>query len=277
MTHSRSWFTVNQVGYFVAILYALIIAIPVYFVVISGFKDHSEVLREPLAPPTHFSFDNFTTAEERAHLLEAMITTFKIVASAEGLNLALGFLAAYAIARIRLPEAYLVEGIFSAGFLVPAFAIIVPIFLLATDLGMLYKPSYLITFYAVSLLPLTIVILASNMRQIPPDYEEAALIDGANRLQTIWHIFLPLTRSAVSTVLILNFLDIWNEYLFALILLPGNTKTIQLAVPMLRSERSVDYGLIAAGITISLIPVYIIFILFQERIVKGMTAGGIKS
>ncbi|MEQ8675250.1 MAG: carbohydrate ABC transporter permease [Aggregatilineales bacterium] len=268
--------TFNTVGYGVALLYALTIIVPISFIVLSAFKDHSDILANPLSLPTNLSIDNFFEAQERANLLTAMLNTASVIIGAEVFNLVFCYVAAYGIARIKLAESRLVEAVFSAGFLIPAFAIILPVFLLAANLGVLYEPGYLIAFYAVSRFPLTIVILASAMRQIPQDFEDSAVIDGANRLQVIQHVFLPLTRSAVATVIILNFLYVWNEYLFALILLPGDFKTIQLAVPLLRAERSVDYGLISAGIVISLIPIYIIFIIFQESIVKGLTSGGLK-
>lgn len=266
----------NMVGYAAGLLYALTIIVPVSFVFISAFKDHADILANPLSLPSDLNFDNFIQAQERADLIQAMLNTVSVLLGAEMFNLLFCYTAAYAIARLKVFEGFLVETIFNAGFLIPAFAIILPVFLLATELGVLYEPSYLTMFYAVSRFPLTIVILVSAMRQIPQDFEDSAVIDGANRFEVIWYVFFPLTRSAVATVVILNFLYVWNEYLFALILLPGDFKTVQLAVPLLKAERSVDYGLISAGIVISLIPIYIIFIIFQESIVKGLTAGGLK-
>lgn len=276
MPRSIRFSTFHLVGYTVALLFALTIIIPIGFVVISAFKDHSAIVTSPLSLPTSLNFDNFSLAEERAGLLEAMRNTVIVIVGAQLVNLCVSYLAAYAIARIRVIEAAVVEGVFALGFLIPAFAILLPVFLLAVDLNMLYDPLYLVAFYAVVQIPLSVVVLASAMKQIPQDFEDSAVIDGANRLQVIWHVFIPLTRSAVATIIILNFLYVWNEYLFALILLPGDFHTIQLAVPLLRAERSIDYGLVSAGIVISLVPIYIIFVIFQESIVKGMTAGGLK-
>jgi multiple sugar transport system permease protein len=103
------------------------------------------------------------------------------------------------------------------------------------------------------------------------------VIDGASVLQIIYYIFLPLSVPGIITVLVLNFINIWNEYLFALILMDSDNRTVQLATALLRAnQRSVDFGLIAAGVVMSMIPVFIVFILFQEKIMNGMLAGAIK-
>ena len=140
-------------------------------------------------------------------------------ACAEILTLVLAFPAAYAIARIQTRLGAMVEALFALGFLIPAMAILMPVFLTAIRLGLLYNPLMLIIFYPATLLSLTILLLASQLRGIPKELEESAIIDGASHLQLIWYVFLPMARPAVITCLLLNFLSVWNEYLFALILL----------------------------------------------------------
>lgn len=264
-------------GYFLAILYALTILVPLYFVLISSFKDNAEIFSAPLGLPEHLEFGNYFLAQERVNLLRAMSVSAAITSLALILNLSVAIFAAYAIARIRTRAGRWVETFFSTGFLIPVFAVLVPVFLLAARTGLLYEPSFLILFYAGSHLPIAIVILTSQMRQVPDGLEEAARIDGANHLQIIWHIFIPLSKPAVITVLVMNFIAFWNEYIFALILLAGDTRTVQLVVPLLRSERLVDYGLVSAGIMASVIPVYLIFILFQEQVVSGLMGGAVKN
>lgn len=265
-------------GYALAVLYALTIVIPFYFVFVSAFKENAEIFSAtPLALPTSLSVAKFELAQERADMFGAMWNSLRIVIGAEGLTLLLGFPAAYAVARIRVWLARWVELLFALSFLIPTFALILPIFLLSVDLNMLYDPTYLIIFYSASRLSLTVILLASHMRDIPIELEEAAMIDGASRLQIIYRIILPLTQSGIATILVLNFIHFWNEYLFALILLPGDERTLQLALPLLRSERLVDYGLVAAGVVIAVVPLYLLFISFQERIVTGMLSGSVKA
>jgi multiple sugar transport system permease protein len=263
-------------NYSLAILYSLIIIIPIYYVFISSFKSNVEIFTSPLGLPISWSFSNYVQAQKQVNLIGAILFSASIVFYSEILCLILGFLAAYAIAHYQIKEAGWVEGFFGVGFLIPVFAVLVPVFLLAAQLKLLYNPIFLVFFYSVYQLPLTIIVLATYIRQIPRELEESAQIDGASFWQILRHVIFPLSQSGVITVLVLNFLTFWNEYLFALILLSKNTRTIQLALPLLKSQRLADYGLVASGVIIALIPVYVVFIFFQGRIIKGMLEGGVK-
>ena len=265
------------IAYILALLYAMTIIIPIYYVIISSFKTNLEIFGSPLALPTSIAqIGNYLLAQERVNILRAMGISALITIATLVLNTSFGFIAAYAIARMHLKISSMLEAFFGAGFLIPVFAVIVPVYLLAAQTGLLYNPIFIIVFYAASHLPLTIIFLATHMRQIPSELEDAAMIDGANRLQIIWHIFFPLSSSAVVTVVVMNFIACWNEYLFALLLLEGDMRTVQMVIPMLRSERLVDYGLVSAGIVMSMIPIYLLFIFFQEKIVTGMMGGAVK-
>jgi multiple sugar transport system permease protein len=263
-------------GYVLGILYSLVILIPLYYVGVSAFKDNQEIFSAPMALPARLSLENFAKAEVTGRLGRAMVISFAVTASAEVLNLLLAFPAAYAIARIRTPLARLVERFFSLGFLIPAFAMLVPILLLMAQLNVLYTPLSLVLYYPVWQLPLAIVVLASYLRTVPHELEESAEMDGANRLQIIRYILFPLAQSGVITVMIINFISFWNEYLFSLILMSQENRTMQVALSILKGERLVDYGMLGAGILISIIPVYIAFLVFQERVVEGIYAGAVK-
>ena len=264
-------------GYFFSILYAFLIIIPLYFVVISAFKNNSEIITTPLALPSAFDFNKFLQAQANVNLLRAMLISVAVAIGAEILTLVLVFPAAYAIARIQTRLAALTEAIFSLGFLIPSLAILMPVYLMTAKAGLLYHPIALVILYPAFSLPLSLVLLTSFMRKLPRELEESAVMDGGNVLQIIFYIFFPICMPGIITVLVLNFINIWNEYLFALILMDSNNRTIQLALALLRAnQRTVDYGLIAAGVLISMVPVFIVFIFFQDRIVSGMFTGAIK-
>lgn len=269
------------INYALAILYALIVVTPIYFVVVSSFKDNAGIFNSPLGLPATWGLDNYAEVESRVGMLRAIGVSVAITTLTLLMIVFVGFLAAYAIARIapkfKNPRIGLVtEAFFGLGFLIPAFALLVPVFLLAARSGLLYNPIYLVTYYLAANLPLSILLLSSYMRSIPRDLEEAAEIDGANRVQIIRCVIFPLMRSGIVTIVVLNFINVWNEYIFALLLLDSNYRTAQVAIPLLRTVRSVDYGLISAGVVFALIPVYIVFTVFQERIITGMRAGSVK-
>jgi multiple sugar transport system permease protein len=263
-------------SYAIAVAYALVILVPVYFVIVSSFKDTNEIYGSPLGLPNSFSLVKYVSAVRKADLLRAMGYSFGITAATEVLTLLLAFPAAYAIARIPTRLGPVSEIIFSFGFLVPAFAMLVPVYITMSSLGLLYDPLALIIFYPATMLSLSIILLASYMRDVPRELEESAELDGATRPQMMVHIFFPLARSGIATLLVLNFLHVWNEFLFALVLLSSKNRTVQVAATSLKAERVADFGLIAAGVVIISLPAFLVFALFQERIVVGLTAGATK-
>jgi multiple sugar transport system permease protein len=264
-------------GYFFSILYAAVIVIPLFFVIVSAFKNNAEIILTPLALPTALDFSKFIQVQANVNVLRAGLISIGITTGAELLTLILAFPAAYAVARIQTRLSTVVESIFSLGFLIPGLAILMPIYMMTAKAGLLYNPIALVILYPAFNLPLAMILLTGFMRKLPHELEESAVMDGGNVLQIIFFIFFPICMPGIITVLVLNFINIWNEYLFALILMDSNNRTIQLALALLRAnQRSIDYGLIAAGILISMIPVYIVFIFFQERIMSGMLAGAIK-
>jgi len=264
-------------GYIFSIIYAVLIILPLYFVIVSAFKNNSQIILTPLALPTALNFSKFIQAQTNVHLLRAGLISAGITSGAEVLTLLLAFPAAYAVARIQTRLSTLVESIFSLGFLIPGLAILMPIYMMTAKAGLLYHPIALVILYPAFNLPLSMILLSGFMRKLPHELEESAVMDGGNVLQIIIYIFFPLCAPGILTVLVLEFIGIWNEYLFALILMDSDNRTIQLALALLRAnQRTVDFGLIAAGVVISMIPVYVVFIFFQDKIMSGMLAGAVK-
>jgi multiple sugar transport system permease protein len=266
-----------SIGFLLSIIYALLILIPIYFVFVSVFKNNDQVISSPLALPQTLSFAKFVQAQSLVNLSRATLISVIIAVGAELLTLLLAFPASYAIARIPTRLSPFAEAVFGLGFLIPGLAILMPVYLMTARAGLLYNPIALIILYPAFNLPLSIILLSSFMRKLPRELEESAVMDGGNILQIIFYIFVPICLPGIVTVVVLNFINMWNEYLFALILMDSNNRTIQLATALLRAnQRQVDFGLIATGVITSLLPVVIVFIFFQEQIMSGMLAGAVK-
>ncbi len=264
-------------GYFFSFVYALLAIIPLFFIIVSAFKSNDLIILQPLALPPTLDFSKFIQAQNNVNLLHALMISIIITVGAEALTLLLAFPAAYAVSRLETRLAGLVEAIFSLGFLIPGLAILMPVYLIVAKARLLYNPIALIVLYPAFNLPLSMILLTGFMRKLPRELEESAVMDGGNVLQIIVYIFFPICMPGILTTIVLNFLNIWNEYLFALILMDSDNRTIQLAIALLRAnQRTVDYGLIAAGVVISMIPVYLVFVFFQDKIMSGMLAGAIK-
>ena len=257
-------------------LYAALIVLPIYYVVVSAFKENQGIITNPLALPSMPKFENFVRAWRVADLFEGIINSIIVTVGAEVVTLLLAIPAAYAIARISGRGPVWLERIFGVGFLIPTIALLVPTFLLAVQLGLYNTRSFLILFYPATALPLTVILLAQFMRTIPAEIEEAARIDGARQFDILLRVFIPLSMPGIITVSLLNFLGFWNEYLFALIITNKATRTVQVALPTLQNAQIIDYGLLAAGTVIALVPVYLVYILTQRRMYDALVAGAVK-
>lgn len=260
--------------------YALAIVLPFYFLLVSSFKTTGEVFTSPLGLPKSLSegWQNFRMAESQGQLGRALLNSLFITGGAELVTLALAIPAAFGIARSRSRAAGVLEVGFGVAFLIPPFALLVPTFLLAAWTGLFQTRLFLILFYPATALPLAVIILVRFMRAIPGELEESAVMDGASRWAILWRIYVPLAMPGIATVALLNFLTFWNEYIFGLIILGPDldTRTIQMAVPTLRGSRMIDFGLLGAGTLISLVPVYLVYILMQKRMHTALTAGAVK-
>jgi len=257
--------------------YATLLGIPIYFVFISAFKDNIAIFDTPLAFPTSFSFNNFVEAWNTVKLGRGLINSLIVTTMSELVTIALALPAAYGIARSKGKVGAIVERFFALGFLIPAFAAMVPTLLLSIKLNMYHTLPFFSLFLSATTLPLSVILLAQFMRTVPTELEESAMLDGATRWQTLRFIYLPLTRAGIVLVVILNFLTYWNEYLFSLVLLgyDTSTRTVQVALPILITN-STQYGVLLAGTLISLIPVYIVYIFFHRKIEGALLAGSIK-
>jgi len=265
-------------NYLMAIIYSLIIAVPFYYLVVSCFKDNSDIYNFPLNLPRLWTLAKFARVQAEVNIFHAVGVSFYVTIGAEAISLVLGFLAAYAIARIPTKITRFIEPIFAAGFLIPSFAIIVPVFLLAVKVGLFNNPLSYIFFLSSSSLPFTVILLTSSLREIPREIEESAEMDGASRADIILKIMVPMTTPGIITIVLINLFGFWNEYLFGWILLGGNlaARTVQMVVPLLRTAKNVDYSLVAAGVVVSVIPMMIVFIFFSEKIMSGISTGAVK-
>lgn len=258
--------------------YAAVMILPLYFLVVSAFKDNTEIFTSPFSLPTSLSVEQFVQAWSRVHLGQGLVNSLIVTVAAEGLTLTFAVCAAYALARSTGRVGALVERFFSLGLLIPAFAALVPTVLLAIALGLFHTRTFLIMYLSASALPLSIILLTQFMRAVPAELEESAMLDGAGRIRILVSIYIPVTAPGIVTVLILNFLTFWNEYLFALILAGPSpaARTAQVALPSLVSQTSTEYGVVLAGALITMIPVYAMYIVFQRRMEDALLQGATK-
>lgn len=259
-------------------LYALLLLVPLYFLLISSFKGNTAIFNDPFRLPTAWSFDNYVEAWNRAKLGQALKISVIVAVISEVLTIVLAVPAAYAITRSSRRAGSRIERVFGLGFLIPAFAALVPTLLLSIRLGLFHTWIFLSLFMVATTLSLSVILLAQFMRTIPRELDESATMDGASRWRILWSIYVPLTLPGIAMVLILNFLAYWNEYLFSLVLVGSDerSRTIQVALPSLVDQTRTEYGVLLAGTVIALIPVYLLYTLMSRRVEGALTAGAIK-
>ena len=273
--------------------YAALLAIPLYYLVTSSFKDNAQVFLDPFGIPDRellvtrpgnyrefesVGFQNYLEAWQFVFLDRALWNSFVVTVGALVLVLGLCIPAAYALARADSAVVIWTERYFSLGLLVPGFAALVPTVLLSIELGLFQTRLFLILVYPAAALPLSVILLTQFMRTIPPELEESAIIDGASQLQILRRIYIPIARPGIATVVILNFVGFWNEFLYALVVAGINpdVRTIQVAIPSLIRINETEFGVLAAGTIISLIPIYVLYIVLNRRMESALTEGAVK-
>lgn len=258
-------------------VFSLLMIYPLYWLITSAFKTNEEFFTHPYSFPASFAFENFKRAWEVANLGQAMLNSTIVTISATVLTVFLGALTAYVLSRFSFKLKGFLVVYFLLGMLIPVHSTLVPLFTIMNKVGLLNSYSALILPYTAFELPIAIFLIVAYMSGIPKELEEAAIIDGTGYWGIFFKIMLPLSVPALSTVAILSFLRDWNEFVFALVFINDSAlKTLPLSLAVFSDGFSTDYALTMAAMTIAVIPTILMYVLFQEQIMKGMTAGAVK-
>jgi len=258
-------------------LYGILTLYPLYWLVISAFKTNAEFINTPFGLPQAWQVENFVKAWESSKMGIAFFNSMFISLASLALTLFLSALAAFVIARLQFRFKGLILGFFVVGMLIPIHSTLVPLFILMKQLGMLNTYWALILPYTAFALPTAIFVLTAYLSSIPREIEEAAFIDGTGLWGVFFRIMLPISLPALSTVTILSFLHSWNDFSFALVFISKSSlKTLPLSIATFADGFQTDYSLTLAAMTIAVVPTIIVYLLFQEQVMKGMTAGAVK-
>ncbi|MEV4237834.1 MULTISPECIES: carbohydrate ABC transporter permease [unclassified Nocardia] len=254
---------------------------PFYWMAVTAFRD--PVYTFDNTPwPTHVTLENFRNAFDTSRgndFGKALLNSVIIGAVTTAVALVLGVLAAYALARLTFKGKYLVSGLILSASMFPVVVLVTPLFQLFTNLGWIGEYQAMIIPNISFVLPMTVYILASFFAELPWELEEAARIDGATKMQAFRLVMLPLAAPAVFTTAILAFIASVNEYLLARLLSSDKTEPVTVAIARFSGNNPLvqPYAAIMAAGTMVTIPLVIMVLLFQRRIISGLTAGGVKS
>ena len=250
---------------------------PMLLVFFNSLKTAEETLSNPLGIPRQWEFVNFVRVWVEAGFSGAVPNSFLVATlAAVGVTL-IAAPAAYSLGRLNPRGGSLLTVYFLAGGSLPAQMFLVPLFFLWRKLGLVDNLWGLALIYLGVNSPFAVYLLRSFLITIPPDFEDAARVDGASQLQTIWRVIVPLMRPGFFTVLLLTWMGAWNEFFFANIFLHRQeVQTVALRYVVFSGEYFTDWAMTSAMGALMMLPVMALFLATQETFIKGMTQGGLK-
>lgn len=267
----------SKIAFAVFFVIAVINVYPLIFSILCSFKSNLEIFQSFTAWPTQFRFQSYVTAWGVGNIGRYFLNTIILAACTIALTAFVGALAAYILSKFSFQLRSVVYIFFIAGMMVPIQAVLIPLSYFFGKFNLMNSYISMILLYTAFCLPMTILILNGFIKSIPNELEEAMIMDGANTFQVFTKAILPLSSPGIISASIFNFIQVWNNLLFPLIFLTDKSKgTISMGLLNFFGEYSTNYSASMAGISLTTIPVIIVYILFQNKIENGLISGAIK-
>jgi N-acetylglucosamine transport system permease protein len=257
-------------------IWSIIVIVPFLWVVLSSFKTTKEILASPFSLPAHWQFDNYAHAWTDAGIRQFFVNTVIVVGAALVLVMLLGAMCAYVLARFTFPGSRFIYYLMLAGLTFPVFLAIVPLFFVLKNIGLINTLPGLIMVYVAFALPFTVFFLYAFFKTLPDDVYEAALIDGAGEWRAFFRVMLPMARPGMAAVAIFNFLGLWNQFLLPVALNTDQSRyvlTQGMASFASQAGYAVDFGALFAAVVITVVPVLIVYVIFQRRLEGSVSRG----
>ena len=270
---------VATIAHIALILWSLLVILPLLWTLLSSFKSTQEILGSPLGLPSKLRFSNYSAAWTTAGIGRYFLNTVIVVGSALVLVMILGAMCAYVLARYQFWGNRAIYYAMLAGLTFPVFLAIVPLFFVLKNFGLLNTLPGLILTYVAFALPFTVFFLHAFFKTLPHEVYEAAQIDGAGEWRTFFSVMMPMARPGMASVAIFNFLGLWNQFLLP-VALNTNSKNYVLSQGMAsfasQAGYAVDFGALFAAVVITVVPVLVVYMLFQRQLQGTVTAGSVK-
>lgn len=262
--------------YVILAIYAVVIAYPLLWMVVSSFKSSTDIFADPWGLPSVWLVQNYASAWERGisdyFLNSVIVTVVSTVAT-----VAIAALCAYGMVRMPSRVANVILILAMGGLVVAPQVSLIPLYRLLDAMGLLNTTWAMILPYVAFRLPMAILLIRSVFLGIPRELEDAAIIDGCRSFGVFRHVYLPLSASVLTTAAVLTGYFAWNEFLFAIVYIDTDAlRTIPAGLMSFRDSLSTEWGVLLAGLTIAALPIVAVFIALQRYFVAGVTAGSVK-
>lgn len=270
------WTPWNIPAYVVLAVYAIAIAYPLFWMVVSSFKASTDIYADPWGLPSTWLVGNYAAAWDRG-ISDYFVNSLIVTVVSTVATVLIAALCAYGMVRLSSRVASVVLVVIMGGLVVAPQVSLIPLYRLLDSLGLLNTYWAMILPYVAFRLPMAIILIRSVFLSIPLELVDAATIDGCRSLQVFRHVYFPLSRSVLVTAAVLTAYFAWNEFLFAIVYVDADAvRTIPAGLMAFRDALSTDWGVLLAGLVIAALPIVILFIALQRYFVAGVAAGSVK-
>ena len=258
-------------------LYTILTGGPFLWVASMSLRTTNEIFAAPYALPAKLHWEKFVEAWTRSNYGTYFWNSVIVVVTSVVLLTVIGAMVAHCLARYRFRGRGIVRFLILSGLVLPPQLMILSLFQILLEYGLYNTLAGLIVVYVAGHLAITVYILEGFFAQIPQDLFDAARMDGYSDFEIFWRITLPIGIPALFTAVILNFIILWNEFLYAVVLLTEDDKrTLPLGIMHFMGSHQLDVGMLATGLIITIAPIILVYALFSETMIKGMTAGAVR-
>jgi N-acetylglucosamine transport system permease protein len=273
----------SSLGHVALLLWGVLVMAPLLWTVLASFKSNTEIfLGSPFAVPDDFSFDSYRRAWTEANIGRYFLNSVFVVAVSTFGTMLLGSMAAYVLARYQFVGNRIIYYLFVSGLAFPVFLALVPLFLLVDELGLSNSLIGLILVYIAYSLPFTVFFLAAFFKSLPNSVAEAAVIDGASHTRLFFRVMMPMAKPGLVSLTIFNIIGQWNQYILPVTLMQGEGArdkwllTQGIASISTSAGYEADWAALFAALTLSILPMIVVYAFFQRQIQQGLTTGAVK-
>jgi N-acetylglucosamine transport system permease protein len=269
----------SSFGHIALVVWAIIVIVPILWTFLASFKNTAEIFSSPWTLPAELRVENWSRAWTKAHVGRYFLNSVIVVSFSTFGTMLFGSMAAYVLARYKFVGNRFLYVMFVSGLAFPTFLAIVPLFKVVQNLGLLNTYTGLILVYIAYSLPFTIFFLGAFFRTLPSSVAEAALIDGASHTRLFFQVMMPMAKPGMVSVAIFNVIGQWAQYLLPLVLMTDSSKyvlTQGIAQISVNAGYEADWSGLFAALSMSILPMIVVYAFFQRQIQAGLTAGAVK-
>ncbi|MGE4585283.1 MAG: carbohydrate ABC transporter permease [Sphaerochaeta sp.] len=269
--------TTTIVSYICLVLFTLVTILPVAWMLYSSFKPMGEIMLHPLRLPASPTWDNYRKAFAYGNLVVSFLNSVLYSAISTAATVLLALAAGFALTKFGFSSSKVYFGLFTLGLLITVNSVITPLFIMETTVGLYNTRLGVLLPYIAFGLPMSVLLATSYVRSVPDALIEAAVIDGATYIQIFWKIILIVSTPVLATMAILSFLGNWNEFLMVFTLTSGeDMRSLPVAINSFAGRLNEDYGLQFAALVVGTIPMFVLYLVAHESVIKGFGEGALK-